>query len=160
MGKGTGESNELSFTATLQKRGPAAAVVLDDEQVATVGQGAKRFPVKATVNGHTWRGSVARMKGEFLLGLNREVREAAGVEAGDTVPVTIAPDAEERTVEVPEALASALAGDDAAKAAFDGLAFTHRKEFARWVAEAKREETRERRVAQALEMLHEGRTRS
>jgi hypothetical protein len=154
------EQNELSFTATLQKRGPAAAVVLDDEQVATVGQGAKRFPVKATVNGHTWRGSVARMKGEFLLGLNKEVREAAGVEAGDTVPVVIAPDSEERTVEVPAALASALAGDAAAKAAFDALAYTHRKEFARWVAEAKREETRDRRVAQALEMLHEGRTRS
>jgi hypothetical protein len=154
------EPNELSFTATLQKRGPAAAVVLDDEQVATVGQGAKRFPVKATVNGHTWRGSVARMKGEFLLGLNKEVREAAGVEAGDTVPVVIAPDTAERTVEVPEALASALAGEEEAKAAFDGLAYTHRKEFARWVAEAKREETRDRRVAQALEMLREGRTRS
>src|ERR1700761_7375506 len=148
------DPNELTFTATLQKRGPAAAVVLDDDQVAPVGQGAKRFPVKATVDGYSWRGSVARMKGEFLLGLSREVREAAGVEAGDTVPVVIAPDTEERTVEGPEALASGLAGDAEAKAAFDGLAFTHRKEFARWVAEAKREETRDRRVAQALEMLH------
>jgi hypothetical protein len=152
--------NELTFTATLQKRGPAAAVVLDDEQVATVGQGAKRFPVKATVNGYSWRGSVARMKGEFLLGLNREVREAAGVEAGDEVTVVLAPDAEERTVEVPEELAAALADDPTAKAAFDQLAYTHRKEFARWVGEAKREETRDRRVAQALEMLREGRTRS
>ena len=150
----------LSFTATLQKRGPAAAVVLDDDQVATVGEGAKRFPVRATVNGYTWRGSVARMKGEFLLGLNREVREAAGVEAGDEVPVEIALDAEERTVEVPAALAEALAGDAAAKAAFDGLAYTHGKEFARWVTEAKKADTRERRVAKALEMLHEGKTRS
>lgn len=58
----------ISFTATLQERGPAAAVVLGDEQVAEVGEGAKRFPVKATVAGYTWRGSVARMKGEFLLG--------------------------------------------------------------------------------------------
>jgi Bacteriocin-protection, YdeI or OmpD-Associated/Domain of unknown function (DUF1905) len=151
---------EISFTATLQKRGPAAAVVLSDEQVAEVGEGAKRFPVRATVAGHTWRGSVARMKGEFLLGLNREVREAAGVEAGDEVAVELALDAEERTVEVPQALAAALAADPAAKALFDGLAYTHRKEFARWIAEAKKEDTRERRVAKALEMLHEGATRS
>jgi hypothetical protein len=151
---------KLEFTAVLQKRGPAAAVVLDDDQVAEVGEGAKRFPVKATVAGYTWRGAVARMKGEFLLGLNREVREAAGVEAGDEVAVAIALDTEERTVEVPTALADALTGDPAAKAAFDGLAFTHRKEFARWIAEAKKAETRERRVAKALEMLHEGKTRS
>jgi Bacteriocin-protection, YdeI or OmpD-Associated/Domain of unknown function (DUF1905) len=154
------EPGELSFTATLQKRGPAAAVVLDDEQVAAIGQGAKRFPVKATVAGHTWRGSVARMRGEYLLGLNREVREAAGVEAGDTVPVVLALDTEERTVELPEDLATALAGDAEAKAAFEALAYTHRKEFARWVGEAKREETRERRAVQTLEMLREGRTRS
>lgn len=150
----------ISFTITLQKRGPAAAVVLSDEQVAEVGEGAKRFPVQATVAGYSWRGSVARMKGEFLLGLNREVREAAGVEAGDEVAVDLALDTEERTVEVPAALASALDGDAAAKRIFDGLAYTHRKEFARWVAEAKKEETRERRVAKALEMLHEGATRS
>ena len=154
------EPSGLSFTATLQRRGPAAAVVLDDEQVATVGRGAKRFPVKATVAGYTWRGSVARMRGEFLLGLNREVREAAGVEAGDTVPVVLALDTEERTVEVPTDLATALASDPEAKAAFDALANTHRKEYARWVGEAKKAETHERRAAQALEMLHEGRTRS
>jgi hypothetical protein len=151
---------ELSFTATLEKRGPAAAVVLGDDQVAELGEGAKRFPVRATVAGYSWRGSVARMKGEFLLGLSREIREAAGVEAGDEVEVSLALDTEERTVEVPPALAAALAGDDAAKAAFEALAFTHRKEFARWVAEAKKEDTRERRVAATMEMLHDGRTRS
>lgn len=150
----------LRLTTTLAPRGPAAAVVLDDEQVATLGEGAKRFPVVATVNGYTWRASVARMGGEFLLGLSREVRKAAGVEAGDTVEVALELDAAPREVEVPPALAAALAGDAAASAAFDGLAYTHRKEFARWIEEAKREETRERRVAQALTMLREGRTRS
>jgi uncharacterized protein YdeI (YjbR/CyaY-like superfamily) len=100
------------------------------------------------------------MRGEFLLGLSREVREAAGVEAGEEVEVSLARDTEERTVDVPPALAAALARDAAAEAAFDALAYTHRKEFARWVAEAKKEDTRERRVAQALKMLHEGRTRS
>jgi bacteriocin resistance YdeI/OmpD-like protein/uncharacterized protein DUF1905 len=150
----------LQLTTTLVARGPAAAVVLDDEQVTAVGEGAKRFPVTATVNGYSWRTTVTRMRGEFLLGLNREVRESAGVEAGDTVDVAIDLETAPREVDVPEALASALAADPAASAAFDGLAFTHRKEYARWVVDAKREETRDRRVIQAVEMLREGKTLS
>jgi hypothetical protein len=150
----------LRLTTTLVARGPAAAVVLDDEQTAAIGEGAKRFPVVATVNGCRWRTTVVRRRGEFLLGFSREVREAAGVEAGDMVDVAIELDTEPREVDVPAALATALAGDPAAMAAFDALAYTHRKEFARWVDEAKREDTRTRRVAQALQMLHEGKTRS
>ncbi len=150
----------LRFTATLQARGPAAAVVLDDEKVAAIGEGAKRFPVRATVNGYSWRTSVARMGGEFLVGLNREVREGAGVAAGDSVEVRLALDTEPREVVVPKALADALAGDAAAATAFEKLAYTHRKEYARWIDEAKRDETRERRVVQAIEMLREGKTRS
>ncbi len=145
---------------TLEKRGPAAAVVLDDETVALLGEGAKRFPVAATINGFTWRTTVTRMRGEFLLGLNREVREGAGVEAGDTVDVEVALDTAPREVEVPEALASALQRDSAAAKSFEALAYTHRKEYARWISEAKREETRSRRVEQAVQMLREGKTRS
>jgi hypothetical protein len=146
----------IRFTTTLQARGPAAAIVLADEQVATVGEGAKRFPVRATVNGYSWRTSVARMRGEFLVGLNRAVREGAGVTAGDSVEVELELDTEPREVAVPQALAVALERDAAAKAAFDAMSFTHRKEYARWVEEAKREETRERRIAQALERLRAG----
>jgi hypothetical protein len=147
----------LTFTSTLQPRGPAAAVVLDDAQVEAVGEGAKRFPVVVTVNGYTWRTTVTRMRGEFLLGLNREVREAAGVQAGDSVEVTLELDADPREVEVPGDLAAALASDPEAESVFAGLAFTHRKEYVRWITEAKREETRARRVQQALERLREGR---
>jgi hypothetical protein len=150
----------IRLTATLVPRGPAAAVVLDDDQVSAVGEGAKRFPVIATVNGYSWRTTVTRMRGEFLVGLNRAVREKAHVEAGDTVDVELELDAAPREVEVPPALSDALAIDPTARAAFDALAFTHRNEFARWIEEAKRDDTRQRRVAQALQMLHEGRTRS
>jgi bacteriocin resistance YdeI/OmpD-like protein/uncharacterized protein DUF1905 len=150
----------VTFTTRLQARGPAAAVVLDDSQVAEVGQGAKRFPVVATVNGYTWRTSVTRMGGEFLVGLSREVRQGAKAEAGDDVEVTLELDTAPRDVEVPEALAAGLAGDPEARAAFDAMAFTHRKEYARWIAEAKREETRQRRVEQAVEMIRAKRTRS
>jgi Bacteriocin-protection, YdeI or OmpD-Associated/Domain of unknown function (DUF1905) len=150
----------IQLTTTLQPRGPAAAVVLEPEDVATVGEGAKRFPVAATINGYTFRNTVTRMGGEFLLGLNRAVREAAGVQAGDTVDVRIELDTAPREVDVPEALASALAGDQVARERYDALSYTHRKEYARWIAEAKKQETRDRRVSQALEMLREGRTRT
>ena len=149
-----------SLSGELVSRGPAAAFVLDDEQVAAVGEGAKRFAVVARVNGFEWRTSVTRMRGEFLLGLNRSVREAAGVSAGDTVNLELELDTAPRDIDVPDALDAALASDAQARAAFDGLAFSHRKEFARWIEEAKRDETRERRVASTLQMLREGRTRS
>lgn len=146
----------IEMHTTLLERGPAAAVVLDEEQVAALGEGAKRFPVLATVNGYTWRTSVMRMGGEFLVGLNRQVREAAGVRAGDRVAVTLELDTAPREVDVPEPLAAALAADDVARAAFEAMAYTHRKEFAQWVAEAKREETRQTRVTKAVEMLRQG----
>jgi hypothetical protein len=150
----------VRLTATLVPRGPAAAVALDGDQVAALGEGAKRFPVVATVNGYTWRTTVTRMRGEFLLGLNRVVRQQAGVEAGDTVEVKLELDTAPRAIELPEALASALAEDSEARAAFDRLAYTHRKEYARWIDEAKRDETRQRRVTQALQMLRQGKTRT
>jgi uncharacterized protein YdeI (YjbR/CyaY-like superfamily) len=100
------------------------------------------------------------MGGEFLLGLNREVREGVGAEAGDEVDVVLELDDEPRTVEVPEPLAKALKSDKKAQAEFDRMAFTHRKEYARWIAEAKKDETRQRRVQQALEMIKAGKTRS
>jgi hypothetical protein len=150
----------IRFTTTLLARGPAAAVVLDDAQVAAVGEGAKRFPVAAAVNGYTWRTSVARMGGEFLLGLNRAVRLEAGVQAGDTVEVEIELDTAPREVVVPDALAGALAHDVAARAAFEALSYSHRKEYARWIDEAKRDETRERRLAKTLAKLREDPTPS
>lgn len=150
----------IEFQAQLVPRGPAAAIVLDDEQVAAVGQGAKRFPVVATVNGYTWRTSVARMGGEFLLGLNREVRQGAGVSPGDQVHVTLELDHQPRDVELPTELAGVLGSDPQAEAMFASLAFTHKKEYARWVADAKNEATRLRRAQQSLEMIRAGQTRS
>lgn len=149
----------LQFRTQLQARGPAAAVVLDEAQVSELGEGAKAFPVLATVNTYSWPGRVTRMGDEFLLGMSRQVREAAGVAAGDKVDVRLELDFGPRVVEVPPALAAALSQDAEASAAFAGLAFSHRKEFARWVAEAKRDETRQRRVEQTMEAIRAGRTR-
>jgi hypothetical protein len=156
----TQRMGSLKITAELQPRGPAAAFVLTPEQVQIVGEGAKRFPAVTTINGHELRTTVTRMRGEFLFGLSRAAREAAGVQAGDTVTFMLELDSAPREVEVPAALQAALEHDPEAQREFDGLAYTHRKEFARWVAEAKRDETRERRVEQAVDMIRTGRTRS
>jgi Bacteriocin-protection, YdeI or OmpD-Associated/Domain of unknown function (DUF1905) len=150
----------IRLSTTLVPRGAAAAIVLDEEQVAEVGEGAKRFPVIATVNGYSWRTTVTRMGGEFLVGLNRGVRQEAGVEAGDDVAVEFELDKSPREVELPQALAEALAQDAEARAGFERLAYTHRKEYARWIRDAKRDETRHRRIAQALELLRQGKRRT
>jgi hypothetical protein len=143
----------LRLRTTLHPRGPAAAVILDEGQVAALGGGAKTPPVRVTVNGYTFPGRVARMGGESLIGFNRAHREAAGVQPGDEVDVEIALDDQPREVELPEPLAEALAADAQARAAFEALSFTNRKEMARSIAEAKRPETRERRLAAALAEL-------
>lgn len=97
-----------------------------------MGDGAKRFPVIATITGYTWRTTVSGMRGEFLLGLNREVCEGAGVNARDSVKVELGLDTAPRDVEVPEPLATALDGDSVARATFEALTYTHREEHAAW----------------------------
>ncbi|MFG1926901.1 YdeI/OmpD-associated family protein [Cryptosporangium sp. NPDC048952] len=148
----------LQLTAILEPRGPAGAFVLTDEQAAALGEGKKAFPVKVTVNGVTLSLRLARMGGENMIGLAKAARAQAGVELGETYDVEIAADAGERTVEVPDDLAAALAADPGVEKAFGALAYSHRKEFVRWVTEAKREATRADRVVKTVEMVREGRT--
>jgi hypothetical protein len=151
----------LTLRTTLEPRGPAAAVLLTDEQLAHLGQGAKTPAVRVTVNGsYTFDGRVGRMKGETLVGFNKAVRSAAGVEPGDEIEVELVVDATPRSVDVPEDLAAALGAAPGATEKFDALAYSHRKEFARWVADAKRAETRERRVTETVRQVLAGETRS
>ena len=142
------------FEAELVAKGGGVIAEVPDEVMERLG--GRRVPVVATVNGHPWRTTTAVYDGVAMIGLNRAVREAAGVAAGDRVSVELERDELPREVEVPEALALAFANDVAARDAFN--AYTHRREDAEWIAEAKRTETRERGVARALEMLHEGKT--
>jgi hypothetical protein len=119
--------------------------------------GRAKPPVRGTINGHPFRSTVAVYGGRSYLPVNRKLREAAGVAAGDAVVVELEPDDQPRTVEPPADLAAALAADPRARAAFDGLSFTHQREYAERVAQAKRAETRRRRVEQAVAMLRDGR---
>jgi uncharacterized protein YdeI (YjbR/CyaY-like superfamily) len=116
-------------------------------------RGVKRPPVTITVNGHTWKSRVAIMRGRYLLGLSNANREAAGVSTGDDVEVEVELDAEPRVVVEPEEFARALDADPAARAAYDRLAYSRRREHVRAIGSAKTAETRERRIEKALEVL-------
>jgi hypothetical protein len=146
----------MKFRATVELGGKTATgIEVPDDVVAALGPGS-RPPVTVTVGGHSYRTTVARMGGRFLVPLSAENRTAAGVAAGDQVDVGIEPDTAPRAVEVPADLTEALAKDDAAKATFDGLSYTHRKEWVRWVEEAKKADTRATRLAKTVEALHAG----
>ena len=132
----------------------ATGIAIPDEVVASLGE-SKRPAVTITLNGHTYRTTAVRMGGRFLVPLSAENREAAGVAAGDDVTVDVALDTAPREVELPTDLAAAM--DDAARTTYDGLSYTHRKEWVRWVEEAKRPETRASRIERTAAALREGR---
>ncbi len=139
---------KTTFTTTVwkDKEMNATALQVPADAVAALGRG-KRPPVKVSLNGYTYRTTIAVMGGVFMLPLSAEHREAAGVKAGDKVDITLELDTEPRTVTVPKDLAAALSKRRGAKAKFDALSYSARKEYVRQVESAKAQETRERRIA-------------
>lgn len=116
-----------------------------------------RVPVRGTINGHAFRGSIFPVgDGTHYMVVRRELREAAGVEGGQTIAVTLERDDEPRTVTPPADLARALKGNKAARAAWDKLSYTHRREYAEAIEGAKRPETRQRRIEKTLSQLIAG----
>ena len=115
--------------------------------------GSKRVPVKAVVNGAIYRGTIVRMAGKYMLGIPKAFREEAGIKAGENIVVTLEHDVEERTVDLPKDLARELTKDKALQAAWDKLSYTIRKENARQLEDAKKPETRGRRLEKTLAML-------
>ena len=132
--------------------GTTTGIRIPDEAVAELG-GGNRPKVVATVNGHTWRTSIARMRGAFWLGVSAENRAAAGLTAGDAVQLDVELDSAPRTVEVPADLATALAAEPAAKASFDALPYSHQRQHVLAVESAKKPETRARRIASTIDAL-------
>lgn len=144
---------------TAEPAGPAAAFVLSDDDVARLG-GGKRAAVRVTVNDVSARLRLAVMGGQNMIGMSKAARAELGVEIGGEYDVRIELDTQPREVEVPDELATALRGSTKAAAAYDALAYTHRKEYAVWVGSAKKPETRARRATEAVTMLEAGKTRS
>ena len=114
--------------------------------------GAKRVPVKVSINGAEHRSTVVRMGGEYMMIVPKIFRDAAGVKAGDNIVVTMELDTEPRTVEMPADLAEALQKADLGNA-WEKMSYTHKKEHVNAIAEAKRPETRVRRIEKAIEMI-------
>jgi hypothetical protein len=145
----------VDFRTTVELGGKTATgLQVPDDVVAALG-GGKRPPVTVTLGGYAYRTTVAPMGGAFWIPLAAEHREAAGVQAGQEVDVRVELDTAPRETPLPDDLDAAL--DDGARAFFDGLAPSHRKEWVRWVEEAKKPETRAARVEKTAAALSEGR---
>ncbi|MGX9294179.1 YdeI/OmpD-associated family protein [Tsukamurella paurometabola] len=141
----------LRVRTTLEPVGPATAIELSDAQVEQLG-GGKRAAVRVTIGDRTARLRLAGMGGCNLIGLSKAARKDLQVEIGDTVDALVELDEDERTVDIPDDLAAAL-HEAGVREAFDALSYTRRKEAARGVTEAKRAETRERRIGAVVESL-------
>jgi Bacteriocin-protection, YdeI or OmpD-Associated/Domain of unknown function (DUF1905) len=143
---------QLEFECELEADQEAVFFRVPAEVLAAIGRG-KRAPVMVTINGYRHRTRIAVYGGRYYVGLRREVREAAGVKVGDQLRVGLEYDAELRLVDLPEDLKAALANDPKAAAAFERLSYTSKKELVDWLAGAKHDDTRQRRLAQAMRML-------
>jgi hypothetical protein len=147
----------MEFRATIERGGTTATgVEVPAEVVDGLGSG-KRPKVRITINGYTYRSSVASMGGRFMLGVSAEVRERADVAAGDVVDVVLELDTDPREVTVPEDLAKALATDAHARRIFEGLSYSRKQRHVLSIEGAKTEETRQRRIGRAIAELREGR---
>lgn len=147
----------MRFRAKILQSGKTAAgIEVPAKVVAALGT-SKRPPVRATINGFTYRTSVASMGGRFMLGVPPEFREGAGVAAGDMVDIDLEPDTQPREVAIPADLASALARNAGAKRFFEGLNYSNRRRLVMAIEALKSPEARERRIGKTVEQLGEGR---
>jgi hypothetical protein len=147
----------MRFRTTVELGGKTATGMhVPPEVVEALGAGRKP-PVRVTIGGHTYRSTVATRGGVYLLPISAENRAGAGVAAGDEVEVDVELDEAPREVQVPDDLATALAGDETARGSFESLPYSHRLRHVLAVEDAKTPETRSRRIDKALAMLREGR---
>ena len=146
----------MKFAATLELHGKTATGIEVPGGVVEALGGGNRPAVTVRINGYTYRSTIARMGGVFLLPVSAEVRAGAGISAGARLDVEVELDAAPREVVVPDDLRAALDAVPGAAATFDELSFSHRKEHVRAIEDAKSEATRQRRIAKAIEKLTTG----
>src|SRR5215211_7005202 len=149
-------TEKQTFTAEIKNAGGGGAFVevpFDVEKAF----GSKKPKVKAMIEGVPYRGILTRMGTEYhMLIILKGIREQIGKTFGDEVTVTVEPDTEPRVIEIPADLKKAFRTEKDAKAFFEKLSYTHQREYVMWINEAKREETRQNRIARTLEMLKLG----
>lgn len=140
-----------SFSATVDRDGTGCFIVLPFDPKAAFGT--VRAPVTVTIKGYAFRSRVVAMGGPLCIGVRREHREAAGLSGGETVAVTVALDTTSRTVTAPADLLRALKETPGALDAWKALSYTHQREHVEAIEDAKKPETRERRLAAAVTMV-------
>jgi Bacteriocin-protection, YdeI or OmpD-Associated/Domain of unknown function (DUF1905) len=145
-------------TTILQTGKTAAGIKVPVEIVERLGAG-KRPAITVTINGYTYRNTIAVMGGVYMVGVSAEHRAGAGVAGGDEVDVDIGLDTAPREVAVPADFAAALDAAPKARATFDSLSYSNKSWHVLQVTGAKTDETRQRRIAKSVEMLNEGRAR-
>jgi hypothetical protein len=149
----------MRFRTTIVQTGKTTTgIEVPDEVMEALGSG-KRPAVKVTVNGYSYRSTVASMGGRSMVSLSAEHRAGAGVAGGDEVEVDLEPDTAPREVTVPDDLAAALDAEPAARATFDGLSYSNKSWHVLQVTGAKTGETRQRRITRSVEALRQGRPR-
>jgi hypothetical protein len=135
----------------------ATGIEVPPEVVASMGT-SKKPPVRVTIKGYTYRSTVAVLGGKFMVGVSEEVRKNAGVAAGDNVDVDMQLDTEAREVVLPDDFKRALDRDKAAKKFFEGLSYSNKRRLVGPIEAAKAAETRQRRIAKTVSLLHEGKS--
>ena len=145
-------------TTIVQGDKTATGIRIPDEVVEALGAG-KRPPIRVTINGFTYRSTVAVMSGAYMVGVSAENRAGAGVAGGDEVDVDIELDTAPREVTVPPEFAAALDAEPAARRTFDGLSNSNKAWHVLQIVGAKTDETRQRRIGKSIEALREGRVR-
>lgn len=136
-------------------RGPGAAVALIPPEVTKALGGLRQMRVTGTLNGSPFRSSTMPYRGAFYLGVHKATRQAAGVDIGDEVELTLIRDDSPRVLELAPELEAALASEPELRARFEALSFSRRRELADPIGEAKRPETRQARLERALGRLRE-----
>lgn len=153
------ETQPIYFTAIIQQHAHMNAAYVEFPFSVQEVYGRKgQVKIRAVFDGHTeYRGSLSRMKSDHhLIGLTQEIRKQLGKTFGDEVSVSLTEDTEKRIVPIAEDIASVLNENLEAKALFEAMSYTHRKEYIRWIGEAKKTETRERRMLKMIEMILQG----
>ena len=145
-------------TTLLQNDKTATGIRVPDDVVEALGKG-KRPPVRVTINGYTYRSTVAVMGGDYMLGVSAENRAGARVKGGDEIDVELELDTAPREVSVPADFAAALGAEPNAKQTFDGLSYSNKSWHVLQIEGAKSDETRQRRIMKSVQALREGRIR-
>ncbi|MBE0408560.1 MAG: DUF1905 domain-containing protein [Anaerolineales bacterium] len=149
-------SKKIKFRAVIEDAGGGGAYVTIPFEVEKVFK-KKRVKVKATIAGEPYRGSLVRMGGDYhILGVRKDIRERIGKTFGEEIEVEIEEDTEPRAGTIPEDVSQALKSNPDLETYFRGLSYTHQKEYIQWIQEAKRAETRQRRVIKMLELIKQG----